>query len=109
MVPKFICSNTTFMLVLMNSMEALEFIGLHWRLILMEMRKRILCAVMVSIIVRIDGLGLQSRNGIKFLDCRSTKPGKCSKNCALNFSNLCILNSIFLYFARFNLCVAERD
>merc|ERR1719473_2180879 len=49
---------------------------------------------MVCIIVRIYGLRLKTCDGIKFLDCCSTKPRQCSEDCAFDLSHFSILNCI---------------
>merc|ERR1719198_1016809 len=67
---------------------------LHWGLVLVEMGKRVLCAVVVRIVVCIDGLRFQARNGIKLLDRSRTESGQCSEDCALDFGDLGVFHRI---------------
>merc|ERR1719375_2607545 len=60
----------------------------------MEMRKRILCTVVVCIIVCIDCLSLEASNSIELLDGSCTKPCQCTEDGTLDLGHLCVLNSI---------------
>jgi len=48
-------------------MERFEFVGLHWRLVFMQMGEGILSTIVVRIIVSIDCLRLQPSNRVKLL------------------------------------------
>ena len=50
-----------------HSVEGLQLVGLHRCLVLVQVRERVLCAIMMRIVVRIDGLCLETCDGIKFL------------------------------------------
>merc|ERR1719352_1545211 len=78
----------------LGSVERLELVGFHRRLVLVEMRQRILCAVMMSIIVGIYSLGLKTRNSIEFLDSGSTQTSQRTEDRTFDLCDLCILNGI---------------
>jgi len=48
-------------------MERFEFVGLHWRLVFMQMGEGIFSTIVVRIIVSIDCLRLQPSNRVKLL------------------------------------------
>jgi len=48
-------------------MERFEFVGLHWRLVFMQMGEGILSTIVVRIIVSIDCLRFQPSNRVKLL------------------------------------------
>jgi len=55
--------------------EGLQLVGLHRGLVLVQVRERVLRTVVVRIVIGVDRLGLQTRNGVELLDRRSTEPG----------------------------------
>ena len=75
-------------------MERLELVGLDWGLVLVQVAEWVLGTVVVSIIVGINGLGLEAGNGIEFLNRGSTETGKCTEDRTLNLRNFRILNRI---------------
>ena len=54
-------------------MEGLELVGRDRGLVLVKVSERVLGAVVMSIIVSVDGLRLETGNGIELLDGSSTK------------------------------------
>merc|ERR1719313_1442525 len=60
----------------------------------MQMGQWILSPVVMGIIVRIDSLGLQSSNGVEFLDCGSAEPGQRTEDSSLDFCNLSVFHCI---------------
>jgi len=89
------------------SVERLQFIRLHWCFILMEMCKRVLGTVVVRIIVCVDGLSLQARNGVELLDCCSAQTCERSKNSSFDFRNLSILDCVHKGVLRLGSMVLE--
>merc|ERR1740130_2233795 len=79
---------------LRRSMEGLQLVSLDGRLILVQMRKRVLGTIVVRVIVRINGLGLKARDSIEFLDSRSAQTRESTENRPLDFCNLSIFNGI---------------
>merc|ERR550537_641677 len=77
------------------SMEGLEFVGLHGRLVFVQVCEWVLCPVVVSIVVRIDGLCLQARDCVEFLDCGSTETSQSAENSTFNLCNLRVFNGIY--------------
>ena len=75
-------------------MERLQLVRRHRGLVVVQMRERVLGAVVVGIIVRIDGLGLQARDGIELLDGRGTEARQRTEDRALDLSNLSVLDSV---------------
>merc|ERR1719387_1791156 len=76
------------------SVERLELVGLDRCLILMEVCQRILCTIVVRVIVGIDGLRLETRNGIELLDRGSTEPRQRPENSTLDLCHLCVLHGV---------------
>merc|ERR1719428_326884 len=74
--------------------EGLQLVGLHWGLILVQVRQWILGAVVVSIIVRIDGLCLQARNGVKLLDRGGAQASQRTEDRALDLRHLSVLDGV---------------
>merc|ERR1719199_788333 len=89
------------------SVERFELVCLHWCLVLVEMGKRVLCAVVVSIIVCIDGLSFQARNGIELLDRSRTESSKCTEDSALDFSDLGVFHRIHQCVLSFGSMILE--
>merc|ERR1719230_1517401 len=77
-----------------NSVERLELVGLHWCLVFVQVGQRVLCTVVVSIVVCIDGLGLQACNSVELLDRGSTQAGQCPEDSTLDLCDLCVLHCI---------------
>merc|ERR1719219_2974342 len=77
------------------SVERLEFVGLHRCFVLMQVCQRILCAIMVSIIVGIYCLRLQTRNSVNLLDCCCSETCQCTEHSAFDLCNFSILNCIY--------------
>merc|ERR1719235_2673976 len=74
--------------------EGLELVGLHWRLILVEVRQWVLCAVVMRIIVRVDRLCLEARDRVELLDSRRAKARQGAENRTLDLRHLSVLHSI---------------
>merc|ERR1719198_442350 len=74
--------------------ERLELVGLHRSLVLMEMSERILCAIVVGIVVCVNGLRLKASNCIKLLDSRCAQPCQCSEHSALDLGDFCVFHSV---------------
>jgi len=62
-------------LAILQEVEGLQLVGLHRGLVLVQVRERVLRTVVVRIVIGVDRLGLQTRNGVELLDRRSTEPG----------------------------------
>merc|ERR1719223_1447037 len=77
-----------------HSVERLQLVGLNWSLIFVQVGKRILGTVVVSIIVRIDGLCLEAGDGVELLDCCGTQTSQCPEDSSLDLGNLSILDGI---------------
>lgn len=75
-------------------MKALELVRLDRGLVVVQVFERVLGTVVVGIIVSIDGLRLESGNGIELLDRRSSKSGQSSEDRTLDFRDFRILDSI---------------
>merc|ERR1719359_2505893 len=76
------------------SVERLELVGLHWCLVLVQMRERILRPVVVCIIVGIDGLCFQTCDGIKFLNGGGAQTCQRSEHCSFDLGHLRVLHCI---------------
>merc|ERR1719160_2273701 len=79
---------------LLCSVEGLEFVGLHWCLVLVEMREGILSAVMMRVIVCVDGLCFKTGYRIKLFDCCRTQPCESTEHCPLDLCDLCVLHGV---------------
>merc|ERR1719399_1916784 len=77
-----------------GSVEGLKLVGLHWRLILMEVREGVLCPVVVRIVVSVDRLCLKARDRVELLDSRRTKTRERTEHRALDFRHLGVLYGI---------------
>merc|ERR1740138_201662 len=75
--------------------EALQLVGLDRRFILVQVRERILCPVVMGIIVSIDGLRLQTCNRVKLLDRSGTQPCESPEHGPLDLSDLCIFDGVY--------------
>merc|ERR1719158_1136376 len=75
-------------------MEGLELVGRDRSLVLVKVSQRVLGAVVVSIIVGVDGLRLETGNGIELLDGRGAKTGQGTEHSALDFRNFRILDGV---------------
>merc|ERR1719213_1605899 len=53
-----------------RSVEGLELVRLHRRLVLVQVAERVLGAVVVGVVVRVDGLRLEAGNRVELLDRR---------------------------------------
>merc|ERR550514_1338883 len=69
-------------------------VRLHRSLVAVQRRERVLVPIVVSVIVRIDGLRLETRDGIELLDARGTQARQCTEHRTLNLSNLGVLDRI---------------
>merc|ERR1719387_1011131 len=60
-----------------NSMERLQLVGFNRCLIFVQVSEWVLCPVVVSVIVGINGLSFQASDGVKLLDgcCSQTSQG----------------------------------
>merc|ERR1719440_1117873 len=76
------------------SMERLQFVRLYRSLIFVQVCKWVLCAIVMGIIVCVNGLCLQSGNGIELFDGGCTQTGQSAEDCALDLCNLCILDGV---------------
>merc|ERR1719367_1459178 len=74
-----------------HSMERLQLVGLYRCLVLMEVCEWILGAIMMSIIVRVDGLRFKPGDGIELLDCGCAQPRQGSEDGTLYLRNLGVL------------------
>jgi len=74
--------------------ERLELVGLHRRLVLVHVAERVLSAVVVSVIVRVDGLGLEARNGVKLLDRSRTKASQSTEYGPLDLRHLSVFHGV---------------
>ena len=63
------------LLPILQEVEGLQLVRLHRGLVLVQVRERVLRPVVVRIVVGVDRLGLQTRDGVELLDRRSTEPG----------------------------------
>merc|ERR1719399_1362807 len=72
-----------------GSVEGLKLVGLHRRLILVEVREGVLCPVVVRIVVRVDGLSLKARDRVELLDSRRAEARQRTEHRTLN---LCLLS-----------------
>mmetsp|Transcript_1296 Transcript_1296/g.4018 ORF Transcript_1296/g.4018 Transcript_1296/m.4018 type:complete len:250 (+) Transcript_1296:51-800(+) len=75
-------------------MEGLQLVCLHGRLILMQVRQGVLGTVVVRIIVGVDGLRLQPRDGVKFLDGCCPEPRKGTEDRPLDLRDLRVLHGV---------------
>merc|ERR1719158_1169887 len=80
--------------VLAQSVEGLQLVSLHRSLVLVQVCQRVLCAVVVGIVVRIDGLSLKTSNGVKFFDRGGTQASESPEDSTLDFGNLGVLHSV---------------
>ena len=69
-------------------MEGLELVSLNWGLILVQVRKWVLCAVVMGIIVGIDGLRLKTSDRVKLLDRRCAKTCQRTEDCSFDLCHL---------------------
>merc|ERR1719428_1978645 len=77
-----------------SSVERLELVGFHGSLVLVEVCERVFRPVMVGIVVSVNGLGLQTRDGIKLLDGGRPETGKGTENGPLDFGDLRVLHCV---------------
>ena len=62
----------------------------------MQVSQRVLSTVVVSVIIRIDGLRFQTSDGVELLNGRSTQTGQCTEDGTLDFSNFRVFDGIDL-------------
>merc|ERR1719215_114501 len=74
--------------------ERFELVGLDWCLVFVQVCERVLGTVVVRIVVRINGLSLQTGNSIKFLDGGCAQSCQSAENRTLNFCHLSIFHCI---------------
>jgi len=74
--------------------EALELVRLDRGLVGVERLERVLATVVVSVIVSIDGLGLEAGDGVELLDGGGTEPGQSTEHGTLDLSDLSVLDGI---------------
>merc|ERR1719272_2279331 len=77
-----------------SSVEGLELVRLHRGLVLVKVRERVLRAVMMGIVVSVDRLGLQPRDGVELLDGRRAEPGERAEHGALDLGDLRVLHGV---------------
>merc|ERR1719189_456001 len=77
------------------SMEGLQLVSLHRRFVFMQVSKWILRAIMMSVVVCVDGLGFQTRDRIELLDGRGTQSCQRTEHCTLDLCNLGIFDSVY--------------
>merc|ERR1719333_1894227 len=77
-----------------RSVERLEFVRLDGRLVLVQVRKWVLCAVVVRIIVSIDCLRLETRDRVELLDRGCAKAGEGPEHGTFDLGDLGILHGI---------------
>mmetsp|Transcript_66431 Transcript_66431/g.192510 ORF Transcript_66431/g.192510 Transcript_66431/m.192510 type:complete len:237 (+) Transcript_66431:2-712(+) len=90
-----------------RSMERLELVRLNRRLVFVQVGQRILCAVMVRIVVRVDGLRLEPGDGIELLDRRRAEAGQGAEHGALDLGDLGVLHGIHEGILRLRRVVLE--
>merc|ERR1712072_1455545 len=78
----------------LHLMEGLELVRRHRDLVVVQMRERVLGAVMMGIIVGVDGLRLEARDGIELLDGRSPQTRQRAEDRALDLGNFGVLDGI---------------
>merc|ERR1740117_881827 len=76
------------------SVEGLQLVSLDWRLILVQVCKRVLSTVVVRIVVGINGLGLKTCDSIELLNRGSAQASESTKYSPLDFGNLRIFNCV---------------
>merc|ERR1719263_1550272 len=81
-------------LITSHSVERFQLVSFNWSLVLVQVLQRVLGAVVVGIVVGIDGLGLKACNGVKLLDGSRTKTCQCTEHCPLDLCDLSILHCI---------------
>merc|ERR1719235_809436 len=89
------------------SVERLQLVCLDWGFILVQVRKRILCAVVVRIIVSVNGLCLQSRNGVELLDGGCAQSCESTEDCPLYLGHLRVLDGVDQGVLRFGCVVLQ--
>ena len=60
----------------------------------MQVSQRVLGAVVVSVIVRVDGLRFQAGDGVELLDGRRTQAGQGTEHSPLDFSDFGVLDGV---------------
>merc|ERR1719262_1174866 len=76
------------------SVEGLELVGFHGGFIFVQMCQWVLGAIVMCIVVRINGLCLQTSNGVKLFDGCRTQASQCAEHSALDLCDLGILHGI---------------
>merc|ERR1719262_1299562 len=77
-----------------SSVERLELVGFHGSLVLVEVCEWVFRPVMVGIVVSVNGLRLETRDGIKLLDRGRPEAGEGTENGPLDFGNLRVLHCV---------------
>ena len=75
-------------------MEGLQLVRLHRGFVLVQVRERILRPVVVRIVVGVDRLGLQTRDGVELLDRRGAEPGQGPEHRPLDLRHLRVLHGV---------------
>jgi len=82
------------LLPILQEVEGLQLVRLHRGLVLVQVRERVLRPVVVRIVVGVDRLGLQTRDGVELLDRRSTEPGQRPEHRPLDLRHLGVLHCV---------------
>merc|ERR550537_1488115 len=83
--------------VLTLSMERFQLVGLHRRFIFVQMCEWVLCAVVMCIVVCVDGLRFKTGYCVELLDGGSAQASERPEHSTLDFCNLGVLHCIDAY------------
>jgi len=81
-------------LAVLEEVEGLQLVRLHRGLVLVQVRERVLRPVVVRIVVGVDRLGLQTRDGVELLDRRGAEPGQGPEHRPLDLRHLRVLHGV---------------
>ncbi len=77
-------------------MEGLQLVGFDRSFVSVQVSQRVLSTVVVSVIVRVDGLRFQTSDGVELLDGSSTQAGQSTKDGTLDFSDFRVFDRVDL-------------
>ena len=92
---------------LRSSVEGLQLVRLDGRLVLVQVRQGVLRAVVVRVVVRVDGLRLEARDGVELLDGGRTQTRQRAEDRALDLSDLSVLHRVHERVLRLGRVVLE--
>jgi len=75
-------------------MEGLQLVGVNGGLIVVQRVDGVLATEVMGIIVRIDGLGFEARDGVELLNSGRAEAGQCAKHDTLDLGDLGVLNAV---------------